>query len=279
MINTFISLFLQKNNIKMAIRLLRSSFFILICFIIIHSIAYYSPAKKLNGLTVIKHNDDTIRVAYIGDSWAKGHEKVKSDIDSIISSATGRIVEIKTAGISGLTSKQIYCSIFRDDFVRNIIEWGPNYCFVVAGINDTDRKLGKKFYKENMRLIIELLLENYITPVVLEIPSYDIHFSFKQKSRLSKLLYLFSMLMTWSQIDCIEEYRKELNGLLEENGWNNKVITIFSKDWNPDGHKDKRNLYDGGLMHLNAKGYHVLDSCIANKIIQHLSVSLDNGNR
>ena len=79
-------------------------------------------------------------------------------------------------------------------------------------------------------------------------------------------------------MDCIEDYRKAYYDLLNEQGWNDQVITISHKDWNVDGFKDKRGLYDGGLMHLNAKGYLVLDICIAKKIIEDLHVSSNNAN-
>ena len=251
---------------------------ILICLFLIKSLPYYSTAKKQSGLIIMQHCDDTIRIAYIGDSWADGHKKVNCVMDSFICIATGRQVEVRTAGISGLTSKDIYYCIFNDDSIRSVIEWGPNFCFVVAGINDTDRKMGKGYYKENMRLIIDLLLENHITPIILEIPSYDILFSYKRRSRQVKLQYLASMIVTWSKMNCIEDYRKVYYELLDEQGWNDQVITLPYKDWNPNGFKDKRNLYDGGLMHLNPKGYLVLDTCIAHKIIEKLSVSSDNGN-
>lgn len=246
--------------------------------IIIKLSPYYSPAEKLDGITVKQHGDDTIRVAYIGDSWADGHKKNKCVIDSLVCFEMGRPVVVKTAGISGLTSKDIYYCIFRNDSMRRVIEWGPDFCFVVAGINDTDRKMGKGYYKENMKLIIDFLLENHITPIILEIPSYDILFSYKRRSRYVKLQYLASMIVTWSKMDCIEDYRKAYYELLDVQGWNNQVISISYIDWNPDGYKDKRNLYDSGLMHLNAKGYLVLDSCIARKIIENLNVSLGNGN-
>ena len=71
-------------------------------------------------------------------------------------------------------------------------------------------------------------------------------------------------------MDCINDYRKAYTDLIYEKGWEKKVITISSEDWNPDGYKDQRGLYDEGLMHLNEKGYHVLDSCIAHKIIDYL---------
>lgn len=240
---------------------------------------YYTPAEKQNGLSVKNHQDDTIRIAYIGDSWADGHKSVKCVIDSLVCDALDRHVVVRTAGISGLTSKNLYYCIFRDNSIKDVIEWGPDYCFVVAGINDTDRKMGKKYYKENMRLILELLLEHDITPMVLEIPSYDIRFSYKRRSRQIKIQYLVSMLLTWSKMDCIQDYRDAYADLIKEQEWERKVITISYKDWNPDGYKDERGLYDGGLMHLNAKGYYVLDSCISKRIIEYISDSSNSGNR
>ena len=76
------------------------------------------------------------------------------------------------------------------------------------------------------------------------------------------------MLLTWSGMDCIREYRETYNSLLKECNWNDKVITIRSIDWNPEGYFDNRNLYDEGQMHLNDKGYSALDSVIANEIIK-----------
>jgi lysophospholipase L1-like esterase len=227
----------------------------------------------------MSHHDDTIRISYIGDSWAEMHKNIDCVIDSLVSDAIGSPVVVKTAGISGLTSKYIYNCIFRNDSMRNVIKWGPDFCFLVAGINDSDRKMGKKYYKENMRLILELLLENHITPVVLEIPSYDIRFSYQRRNRQIKFQYLVSMLLTWSKMDCIQDYRDAYNDLIKEEKWECKVITISYKDWNPEGYKDKRGLYDGGLMHLNAKGYSVLDSCISQKIIEFISDSSNSGNR
>ncbi len=231
---------------------------------------YYSSAHRLEGLMIRAHNDDTIRIGFIGDSWAEGHKSVKCVIDTLVGNATGKSVVVRTAGISGLTSKNIYYGLFRDDSMKNVIEWGPDFCFVVAGINDSDRKVGAGYYKENMKLIITLLLEHHIKPIILEIPSYNIEFSYERRSRQVKMLYLVSMLLTWSEMDCINEYREAYNRLLCEQKWGDKVITIRCNDWNPYGYMDNRNLYDEGQMHLNKKGYLVLDSCIANKIVMQL---------
>ena len=80
------------------------------------------------------------------------------------------------------------------------------------------------------------------------------------------------MALTWSKMDCINEYRTAYINMIKAQRWEDKVITIWSDDWNPDGYMDKRNIYDEGLMHLNERGYLVLDSCIANKIVEELKV-------
>lgn len=232
---------------------------------------YYTPAVKLQGLIIKKHNDDTIRVAYVGDSWAEGHQSTKCVIDSIIVNAIKKPVIVRTAGMGGLTSKDIYNGLFKDDSMRNVIEWGPDFCFVVAGINDTDRKKGRNYYMENMKLIIETLLENSITPIILEIPSYDIRHSFNKKRIKFKLRYCALMFFTQSKLDCINEYRNAYIDLIKEKHWEKDVITISCEEWNFEGYQDQRGLYNEDHMHLNEKGYLVLDSCISNHIINYLN--------
>lgn len=247
---------------------------ILSCGFLCISNPYYTPAIEQKGLIIQKHHDSIIRIAYIGDSWADGHKNKRCVIDTLIQKAIGKDVLLHTAGISGLTSKNIYYSIFKDDSVKSVIEWGPDFCFISVGINDSDRKMGRKYYKENMRLLIDYLLNNQIVPVILEIPTFDIKSSFKRRDRKIKLMYLISMLVTWSKMDCIEDYRKELLELIDEQHWEKQVVIVKHEDWNVDGYKDSRGLYDAGLMHLNQKGYLVLDTCIARKITSYITGSL-----
>lgn len=264
-------LFLQKKvTMKKYFVLTLCFLLIMACIVAYYIMPYYSPAVRQEGLVISKCHDDTIRIAYIGDSWADGHKKIHCIIDSIVMNSTIRAVMVKTAGISGLTSKNVYYSIFRNDSIRSVIEWGPDFCFVSAGINDSDRKMGTDYYKENMRLIIDLLLTNNITPIIMEIPTYDIKYSYERRNRKTKLMYIISMILTWSEMNCIQEYRNAYWNLIQENNWHDKVISIRYTDWNPDGYKDKRVLYDEGRMHLNDKGYQVLDSCISNKIIHYV---------
>lgn len=268
----FFLLFLQEKGIMNKWITLFVCLLVAICgFLIILFKPYFTPAVKQEGLKVMKHIDDTIRVAYIGDSWAEGHKTVGCVIDSLVGKASGRPVVVRTAGKSGLTSKNVYLGIFRNNSLREAIEWGPDFCFVVAGINDSDRKMGIGYYKENMRLIIEVLMENGIIPIVLEIPSYDIRYSYERRDRQTKLKYLLSMLVTWSKMDCIEEYRDAYRELINDKKWSRRVVSISPDEWNPEGYKDGRGLYDEGRMHLNENGYYVLDTCISSKIINWIT--------
>lgn len=242
------------------------------CGLYIYIRPYYTPAKKLSGLSINTHHDDTIRIAYIGDSWAEKHQFFDCIIDSMVSSSIHKPVLVRISGVGGLTSKEIYNGIFRNESMRSVIEWGPDFCFVVAGINDTDRKKGRGYYKESMRLIIESLLDNKIIPIILEIPSYDILSSYKRKKIRHKLRYVVLTILARTKIDCIDEYRSELSDLLKDNHWESKVIVIHSNDWNPDGYRDRRGLYNEDLMHLNERGYMILDSCISRHIINNLDV-------
>ncbi len=250
---------------------------LLICFVIAvmwyySSIPYYKPAIEQTGLTVKSYTDDSIRIAYIGDSWADRHRFMPHVIDSILCENTRLSVKVKAAGVGGLVSKEIYYSIFNNDEVKNIIEWGPSYCIISAGINDTNKKMGATYYGENMRLIISLLLRYDITPVVIEIPYYDIQSSFNRMDVMTKLRAVRSMIWTGSLIDCIDNYVRSYDEMLTKNNWQDKVVTIRRNQWNPDGYNDSRLIYVDDKMHLNVKGYFVLDSCIA----MNLKFTFDN---
>ena len=61
--------------------------------------------------------------------------------------------------------------------------------------------------------------------------------------------------------------QKDVVKLLESIKKNsNHIIFIPSTEWNPKGFKDSRNLYLEDHIHLNNRGYYLLDSCIATHI-------------
>lgn len=230
------------------------------------SIPYYKPAIEQTGLYVQSHSDDSIRIAYIGDSWADRHRFMPPVIDSMLKRQTGKEVKVKVAGISGFISKDIYYSIFNNAKVKDVIMWGPKYCIISAGINDTNKKMGATYYGENMRVIISLLLRYNIIPVVIEIPHYDIRSSFNRMDVMTKIRAIRSMIWTGSSIDCIDRYIQSYDEMLSKYNLREKVITIRRSEWNPDGYTDRRLIYTDDKMHLNVKGYFLLDSCIAMRL-------------
>ena len=230
----------------------------------------YKPAEMKTGLSVLHHIDDTIRIAYIGDSWAYNHKKVKCVIDSIIHAQIGKLVQIRNVGVCGLTSKEIYNDFFSNIDYKSVLEWGPDFCFISAGINDSNIKNGTDNYKENMRLLISLLLENHITPLILEIPYYDIYYTFWKMSLETLYSSIRSMLYTKLPINCIDSYSNAYNDLIKEQQWQDDVITIRRSYWNPNGYIGQKELYTKDRLHLSQDGYFVLDSCIASQIVSFL---------
>jgi len=230
----------------------------------------------MSGLSVVHHDDDTIRIAYIGDSWAYRHQEMPGVIDSIVSVNMGRPVVVRNAGVGGLVSKEIYYSLFYNHVFKDVIEWGPDFCFVSAGINDTNKKSGQSNFRENMRLIISLLLDNGITPVVMEIPYYDIWYTFNQMEPITMFRSVRSMMWTCSSMNCIDDYTDSLNELIDEQLWQDAVIVVWRDCWNPQGYEGQKELYTKDRMHVTLAGYHLLDSCIASEIVLFLR---KNGHR
>lgn len=236
--------------------------------------AYYSPAKERTVYHVRSHNDDTLRIAYIGDSWADFHRNHKCLIADIVEEHIQRPVKVETFGIGGLTSKEIYHALFEIEQFKEFMEHGFDYCFISAGINDTNKKMSVAYYKESMNCIIRFMLANQIHPIILEIPDYDIHKSYRQQKTEKILIRKMSMLINNIPLDCKQIYRNALDELIREKGYEGEVSIVRYKDWNTNYEEDLNNLYTGDGMHLNKDGYERLDSCIARSIIKKVQLPI-----
>lgn len=243
--------------------------FIAICIMLgakLHS--YYTPAQMHSTYQTIQHHDDTIRIAYIGDSWAFGHQFHQCKIADILSKELSRPVCVSSYGIGGLTSKEIYHALFELDSLRHFMERGYDYCYISAGINDTYKKMSTTYYKNSMDCIIRLLLTNKIHPIIQEIPNYNINKTYENQKTEKKLIRQFSMLINHTKLDCKQDFRDALDELINEKGYNDKISVIRYKSWNNDYENDLNRLYINDGMHLNEEGYQVLDSMIAKTIYQ-----------
>ena len=232
----------------------------------------YSPAKERTIFATTKHKDDTLRIAYYGDSWAEMHKNHDCKIERLITDQTNKPVKLSSHGLSGMTSKQIYEYMFQDKETHDFIRQGYDYIFISTGINDCNNKTSSKFYKKDMSYIIKFMLKNHIFPIILEIPDYNIYKAYENQDIKKKLIRSFSMLINCTSLDCKQEFRDALDELIKEMRYNDKVSVIRYKSWNNDYENDLKRLYLNDGIHLNEDGYSTLDSMIAQTILHHYTL-------
>ena len=248
--------------------------FILFCALIttcailgvkLHS--YYAPAKERKIYQTTQHSDDTIRIAYIGDSWAFGHRFHQCKIKDILENKLHRPIIVSSYGIGGLTSKEIYHALFELKSLKHFMKKGYDYCFISAGINDTYKKMSTTYYQESMNCIIQFLLANHIHPIIQEIPDYNITRAYDNQKTDKKLLRQISMLINNTELDCKQQFRDALDELIKTKGFKDNVTSIRCKSWNKSYEADLKELYIEDQMHLNEKGYAVLDDLNCKEIL------------
>ena len=157
---------------------------------------HYTPPRLRSPFPITHTNYDTLRVVYIGDSWAAMHNGYDSQLQQTLEDSLQQPVKVVSAGFPGKTSKQIYECLFDDKMLHSLISQGCHFCFISAGINDTYQKMSTKYYKQSMDGIIQLLLANDIHPIILEIPDYDIIKAYRHQKASRQWLRRFSMLVT-----------------------------------------------------------------------------------
>ena len=152
------------------------------------------------------------------------------------------------------------------DMKRFMLKRNYKYCFISSGINDTYKKMSTSYYQHSMDAIIQFLLANDIRPIILEIPDYDIVKAYDMQRTNRKLLRRASMLITGTQMDCKQDFRKAIQELIKDKSYQDKIDVIRLKEWNTNYQNDLRTYYVADGMHLNQEGYIKLDSVIANHI-------------
>ena len=71
-------------------------------------------------------------------------------------------------------------------------------------------------------------------------------------------------------MDCKQQLRNALDKLVQEKGYQEKISIIRYDSWNKCYENDIKELYIENQMHLNEKGYSVLDSVICKEIAGHI---------
>ena len=226
------------------------------------------------------HDDDTLRVAVIGDSWAEYHMTL--ECDTIFCRYAKRLTSIPvkcfSIGHSGKTTKEIYYEMFADHTVEHawerdrcsqpLIEQHPDYCILMAGINDMRLNMTQEFYIGNYRLMLNLLIQNGIRPVVMEMPDVDFKNYHESRNFFKRCQMNLVSLFTGIDYSCAQVYRDAMTAMLRDTGLYQKVLFIPMSAWNAGGVDACPQNFLDDRFHLNLEGYHVLDSCMAVDVVK-----------
>ena len=232
-------------------------------------ISYYIPPTEHRPYAIPQDQEDTLRIAFIGDSWAFMHREHNCEISTLLKDAIHRPVKIHSYGICGQTSKEFYENMFNNAGLKHFLQKRRyEYCVISLGINDTYKKMSTSYYRQSMEYIIRFFHVNHIHPIILEIPDYDISKSFNRQELSRKFLRRLSMFINNIPLDCKQLYRNSLDEAILKSNNTKDVGIIRYLSWNDKGTQDWKIIYQDDGIHLNEKGYSILDSCIAKTCIE-----------
>ena len=240
---------------------------------------YYSLAEgivsKPNNLSLYH---DTITVIFIGDSWASYHSQYDQHLKTCIEKRINKPTKVISKGTVGAKTKTIYKDMhtYLPSGTKKLIELQPDYAIVSAGINDAVAKMGTDNYCHHYNLIIKELLSAGIKPIIIDMPQVDYRAIYQRESMISKIRHHISSWITGAPLWTFENYRTALRLLLRQDVINKHLIYIPASEWNPEGYADSRILYKEDHVHLNEKGYLLLDSCITSYIYYDMTTTHDS---
>ena len=257
------------------------SLFSLICIVYIRYIVveYYSLVEKIITPTTTKtYKGDSLIVIFIGDSWASYHSQYDQHLKTCLETRINKPTKVISKGTVGAKTKTIYKDMHTDSpsGTKELIELQPDYAIVSAGINDAVAKMGTDNYCHHYNLIIKELLSAGIKPIIIDMPQVDYRAIYQRESMISKIRHHISSWITGAPLWTFENYRTALRLLLRLDVINKHLIYIPASEWNPEGYADSRMLYKEDHVHLNEKGYLLLDSCITSYIYYDMTTTHDS---
>ena len=190
----------------------------------------FSYANKQSYYQVNTINQDTVlTIGIIGDSWV-----ARQKLDDFLHKEllkNGFDNRIISSGHPSAKSKLIYQNIFKNNSdkysSRFIIENKPDYCIVIAGVNDSCAQIGKKYYAHNMILIIEALLHYGVKPIVVSLPEFDVLKAIDNINILFKTRNIISAKINNNgEMDNISTYKEFLKSELSRQNLINKIVYI-----------------------------------------------------
>lgn len=209
-----------------------------------------------------------LQIGIIGDSWV-----VRQNLDSLVERKLldkGIRAIIYSSGNPGAKTKKIYENLFKDEgeefSSKKVIDKKPDYCIIIAGVNDAAMHLGPEFYTRHMIMIIKTLMHYHIKPIVVSLPEFGVKEDFENKNMISRLSNRGAELLLNGGAEFkIQDYRNLLLENLKHNGLDKKVVVLNFDEVTHDYDKD-RNLF-GDPLHLNKEGYQKFSEFLANGIV------------
>jgi lysophospholipase L1-like esterase len=266
--------FLKKYS-KITISLVIFAGFLSICYKLAN---YYSFAEEKEIEHKRKPASDTLKIIVIGDSWATYHSDYDMQLKSFLETKLKKNVTVFSKGAVGAKTKAIYANMYNSisyGGTKEMIDLSPDYAIISAGINDAIAKMGTQNYCHHYKLIINNLLSAEIKPIIIDMPQVDYKAVYKRENIIKKIRHQFSGWLTNAPLWSFDTYRKELMLMISQDVLRNQIIFIPSSEWNPKGYADPRQLYLEDHIHLNEKGYYLLDSCIASHIFSDIQLTHD----
>lgn len=239
---------------------------------------YYSLADEtFTRRSISPKNNDSLLIIFIGDSWAAYHSQYDQHLKNCIETKVQKPTIIISRGIVGAKTKTIYEKMHDNTSsgTKALIDISPNYAIISAGINDAVAKMGTDYYCHHYNLIIKELLSAGIKPIILDMPQVDYKAVYQRESMIARIRHHISSLVTNAPFWTFDEYREALKSLISQGEIKKQLIYIPASEWNNKGYMDSRMLYKEDHVHLNEKGYYLLDSCITSHIYKDFKSTLD----
>lgn len=239
---------------------------------------YYSFTDEIATPQRYKNSEgDSLRVIFIGDSWAAYHSQFDQHLKICIESKINKPTKVISKGTVGAKTKTIYAKMHADSpsGTSGLINLFPDYAIISAGINDAVAKMGTANYCHHYQLIIKELLSAGIKPIIIDMPHVDYRAIYQRESIIARIRHRISSWYTGAPLWTFDDYRETLQSLISQGEMKKQLIYIPATNWNPDGYKDSRMLYKEDHVHLNDKGYFLLDSCIASYIYEDYKITHD----
>lgn len=228
----------------------------------------YSYADQEKYFTSDTKPENGLQIGIIGDSWV-----VRQNLDSLLEAKLmeqGIHAEVYASGNPGAKTKRIYENLFKnrkEEFSsKEVIEKKPDYCIIIAGVNDAATHVGPDFYTHHMVMMISTLLHYGIKPVVIPLPEFGLKEDSERKNILSSLSNKGAELVLNNGKEFeIKDYRNALLKALKQNGLENRIVLLNFDEVSSDFNKD-RGLYADPL-HLNEQGYQKFSDFLAESIV------------